>query len=498
VSENNEKIHLDEMIRKLKKSSVQKLSIKAEGGERVVRADGSEAIKVQSKKRRNIQPRKEKERKSNRLKVKLILAAVILLLLSVISFIILLGYFNGNRFKTKVIETIVNVSGAEVELSRLDVSPASAKLSTINLKWSEADTLIKNLKLKGISADYGMLAFIGGGWGGSAVGVESADLVLEMGKNNPRLNRAPARPVDFKFGLYQCSELNVNFGKGSLWSFKKGSVSYRVSDGNDDQFSVDNGNLKVPKFGDFKVQTGLVSLAADSAQVYLNLKSEDQMGDFNIDGVVGYSEGSPVDLNIELKDYSLKNWIDPRARRFFNGEIQTGKGTLKMKLGDIESFDITMKITSRLIRVNDFEFVRAISEYLQEEYYVKPDFVDESKMTMIWTKDKVIFTDIELLQDTQMRIRGNFMIDANDLMSGTLKVGLPAMVISTKRGAVLKEVFSEDDGEYIWADVIISGKSSTPRDNLDEMLKEASIKKSPVKVDAGAELFELKFNKLTK
>ena len=222
------------------------------------------------------------------------------------------------------------------------------------------------------------------------------------------------------------------------------------------------------------------------------------MGDFNIDGVVGYSEGSPVDLNIELKDYRLKNWIDPRAKRFFNGEIQTGKGTMKMKLGDIESFDITMKITSRLIRVNDFEFVKAISEYLQEEYYVKPDFVDESKMTMIWTKDKVIFTDIELLQDTQMRIRGNFMIDANDLMSGTLKVGLPAMVISTKRGAVLKEVFSEDDGEYIWADVIISGKSSTPRDNLDEMLKEASIKKSPIKVDVGAELFELKFNKLTK
>ena len=53
--------------------------------------------------------------------MKLILAAVILLLLSVISFIILLGYYNGNRFKTKVIETIVNVSGAEVKLGRLDV-----------------------------------------------------------------------------------------------------------------------------------------------------------------------------------------------------------------------------------------------------------------------------------------------------------------------------------------------------------------------------------------
>jgi len=494
VSEDNENIPLDEMMRKLKKGSVQKRSSRVAGGERVVRADGSEAIKVKSKKRRSIQ---SKIKKGNKRKVILIAAAVALLLLSVISFSVLLGYFNGNRFKSKVTETIVNVSGAEVELGKLDVSPASAKLSKIDLKWSGKDTLIKTLKLKNIDADYGMLAFIGGGWGGSAVGIEKADLVIEMGKNNPHLNTVSERPVDFKFGLYQCSEVNLDFGENSLWSFKKGSVSYRVSNENNDQFSIDSGDLKVPKFGDFKVQAGLVSLNVDGAQVYLGLKSESQVGSVNVDGTVGYTEGSPVELKIELKDYPLKDWIDPRARRFFNGKIQTGKGILKMELGDMESFDIITKITSRLIRVNDFEFVKTISEHMQEEYYLKPDFVDESKMTMKWTKGRIEFTDIDLLQDAQMRIKGNFTIDENDQMSGTLKVGLPVMVISTKRGKVLKEVFSEDDGEYIWADVIISGKASTPRDNLDEMLQGASIKESKINGDKGDKLFELKFKKLT-
>ena len=484
-------------MRKLKKSSVKKRSNRAEGSERVIREDGSEAIKVKSKKRRSIQPRKEKEKKSNKRKVILIAVTVALLLMSVIAFSVLLGYYNGNVFKSKVTETIVNASGAEVELGKLDVSPATAKLSKIDLSWSGKDTLIKTLKIKGVNADYGMLGFVGGGWGGSAVGIDQANITLQMRKNNPTLNTTLERPVDFKFGLYRCSELNINFGKDSLWSFKKGSLSHRVSEESDYQFSIDSGDFKVPKFGNFKVQAGLVSFAADRAQLYLGLMSEDQKGSLSVDGTLGYNQDSAVDLKTELRDYPLRDWIDPRARRFFNGEIQSGKGVFKMKLGDTDSFDITTTITSRLIRVNNFEFIKTLSEHLQEEYYRKPDFVNESKMMIKWTKGRIEFSDIDLRQDTQMRIRGNFTIDKNNQMSGKIKVGLPVMVISTKRGKALNKVFNENDGEYIWANIIITGKATAPEDNLDEMLQNTSAEEKEVKGDEDGESFELKFKKLT-
>ena len=318
-----------------------------------------------------------------------------------------------------------------------------------------------------------------------------------MAKNIPRLNTVPERPIDFKFGLYRCSELNVDFGKDSLWNFEKGSVSYRLNDENDDQVSIDSGDLNVPIFGAFKVQAGLVSFNFDGAQVFLDLKPEGQVGSVTVDGTVGYTEGSPVDLKTELKGYALRDWMDPRARRFFSGGIQTGKGTLKMKLGDIDSFDITTKITSRLIKVTDFDFIKTLGEYLQADYYLRPDFVGESKMTMLWTKGRIEFTDIDLLQEAQMRIKGNFIIDENDQLSGTLKVGLPVTVLSTKRGKVLKEVFSEDDGEYIWADVTIGGKASTPSDDLGEMLQAASIKESGIKDGEEIESPEQKFKRLT-
>lgn len=498
MSDNRENIPLDDMLRNLKKSSAQKGSTAKEGGERVVRADGSRAIRVKSKKRRSLQPQDEKKKKSTKRKVVFIATAIGLLLLSVITFSILLGYFNGNRFKSKVTETIVNASGAEVELGRLDVSPASAKLSKVDLKWSDEDTLIQSLKINDIKADYGMLAFIGGGWGGSAVGVEKADLVLEMGKKNPQLNTTSERPVDFKFGLYQCSELNVNFGKDSLWNFAKGSISYRVGGDSGDQFSIDSGNLKVPRFGDFVVSSGLVNISATTAQVYLGLKAEDGKGSVKVDGEVGYFEGSPVDLAIELKDYSLRDWVDPRARRFISGNIGSAKGSLSMKIGDIDSFDITTKISSSMIRLDDFEFIKSLSEYLEEDYYLKPRFMDESELTMRRTNFRTEFTNIDLFQDAQLRVKGDFSIDEDDQMSGILKIGIPVIFLSTKKGELLKEVFSVDDGEYIWTDVVISGKTSMPNDNLSQKLSEAAIKiKAKVNGVDGGDSFEDKFKKLT-
>mgnify|MGYP001823056260 CR=1 FL=1 len=66
MSDNKENVPLDQMMRKLKKSPVQDQKSIIEGGERVVRADGSEAIKVRTNKRRTIQPKKVKEPKSNK------------------------------------------------------------------------------------------------------------------------------------------------------------------------------------------------------------------------------------------------------------------------------------------------------------------------------------------------------------------------------------------------------------------------------------------------
>lgn len=494
MSENNDNIPLDEMMRNLKKVAHQKQSRKVEGGELVVRADGSEAIKVKSKKRRSVQPKKEIEKKNAKRKVMLIAGVIGLVILSFIAFSVLLGYFNGNRFKSKLSETIANVSGADVELGKVDVNPASAKLSKIDLKWSDPDSLLKSLVLDRVNAHYGVLAFLGGGWHGSAVSIEKAELNVEMGKSNPKLSSKSERPVDFEFGLYQCLALDVDFGKGSLWDFKNGSVAYRVSDELDDQLSIDDGELTIPTFGEFSVKNGLVSFDSDSAQVFLTIESSEHAGIISVDGSVGYTEGSQIELKTQLQNYSLREWIDPRARRFFNGEITSGEGTLKMKLGDMDSFDITTEVSTKEVGISDFEFINTLAQLLvEDDYYANPKFTDQSKMAVSRKQSKIEFSGIDLIQNEHMRIKGDVAIDESNLISGSIRVGLPVVLVSSKRGEVLKSVFSDDDGEYIWAEVNLGGEASQPSDDLDEQFKAAAIK-----IGGQVPLFEQKFEEFSR
>jgi len=336
------------------------------------------------------------------------------------------------------------------------------------------------------------LAYIGGGWGGSTVGIEKADLVLEMSRNNPRLKTNEERPVDFNFGLYECSLFNISFGKKSLWELKNASVSYRVSEGNDDQYSVDSGDLTIPVFGEFKVKTGLISCNSENAEVYLGLESQEHAGVINLDGSTGYAEGSLVELEAKLENYSLRDWIDPRARRFLNGKIDIGTGTFKMNVGDIESFDITTEISSRVIRVKDFEFLTTLVHYLEDDDYANPLFTDKSSMTMRRTNSRIDISNIEIRQNDQLIVKGDFSINERNVIKGRLKVGLPLMSLSPIKIKRVKAVFSDDDGEYIWADVKLGGEVSVPKDDLGEQLSAATIKRG-----SEVPLFEQKFEELS-
>ena len=98
------------MMKSLKRGSKSEVKVEAEPskreeGELVTRADGSKALKVRSRKRRSTQPRKEKERKATRNKIIVICSGIFLLLMLGITFVFTLAYYNGNKFKEKLVTT---------------------------------------------------------------------------------------------------------------------------------------------------------------------------------------------------------------------------------------------------------------------------------------------------------------------------------------------------------------------------------------------------------
>jgi len=471
VSENNENIPLDEMMSNLKKGADQKRAIKIEGGERVVRADGSEAIKVKTKKRRTNQPKSKVKVKSIKRKVIFVTSLIGVALLSVILFTVLLGYYNGSKFKAKVSDSIAVFSDAEVELGKLDVSAKSGKLSHLDLQWAKSNSLLGSLNFKQIVASYGIVAFVGGDSGDSSISIDEGTLDLRLLDSKPNLKMGVDTPLDLKFALCECDNFNINFGASSLWSFKNGVVSYRSDQDVTNQFNIGGGEFTVPYLGVFKVNNGILSCSGQGIEVYLDLRATEHSGRVSIDGVSGYNKGGLVHLKTEIKDYPLREWIDPKTRRFFNGKVRSGEGEIKTTVGSVKAFETKTDFIMRLAQINDFEFISTIANKIDDEYYTSPVFTDESKITVDANSDYIRFSNIDLRQNGQFRIKGNVKISAANEITGNVQVGLPVTVISNKKIDGLQKIFKDNDGEYIWADVVMGGDLSYPSDDLDEQFE---------------------------
>jgi len=454
VSENNENIPLDEMMRNLKRGAVKKKAIDIESGEHVVRADGSKAIKVRTKKRRSVQPKKEVEQKSIKRKIVLIGIVVSLLLLSVVAYSFFLGYYNGSRFKSDVDQSIVNFSGADTELGVLNVSLSESTLSKAHLTWPDEGATLKDLTLTNLVANCGVFEFVTGGLSESVVGMDTASLQLELNDKELNLKISPERPFDYQFSLYQCSSLDVNFGEGSDWSFKEGYASYRPSgDVGNGKLSIDGGELSTPIFDGFLVKNGILELGVKEAKVFMGLDSKEYGGQINIDGVVGYNKDSLIDLKTTIRNYKLKGLLDSKTRRFFHGEVDSGQGTLKMKIGDINSLEMVSDLNISDVILNDFSFVSDLAKLMDNSYYTNPTFTNGSSMTVKRSAERTEFVNVNLLQEELMCVKGNVSIDEFHNLTGVLQVGLPVMVLSNKRnGDLYRALFSDGDGEFIWCE----------------------------------------------
>lgn len=499
MPEDKENIKLEEMMRNLKRGEVRKQAVDLSEGEQVVRADGSKAIKVRKKKRRSVQPKQELEKKSIKRKIILIAAAVSLLLISVIGFTVMLGHYNGGRFKTKIKDSIVNLSGANAELGNLDVGTSSSKLSKIDLTWNDSHSIIKELKLKDVAADCGVLDFITGGLGGSAVGVKEGTMKLALSDQSAIMNTSSERPFDYPFTLYQCSVFNIDFGNDSTWKFTDGSVSYRPdkeAGSLNGQFSLDRGDFIVPHFGEFKVRNGLMSFGSQEAEVYLGLESSEFGGQVNLDGTTGYAKDSIVDFKAEFRNYNLKGLLESKARRFFHGKIESGEGLFKMKLGDEDSFVMSSDLVMQNVRVSDFPFIDALTEFAGDDFYSNPTFSDKCSMTINRTSTVTEYKNLDIKQDGFMHLKGNLSIDSTNAISGVVKVGLPVTVIAGKHGKLLKSVFTEDDGEFIWVSLNLSGDLGEPKDDLQQRLNAVQGKTERVQPQPNSQTDEQRFENL--
>ncbi|OYV05339.1 MAG: hypothetical protein CFE26_12095, partial [Verrucomicrobiales bacterium VVV1] len=117
-------------------------------GELVVRADGTQAIKVRKRKRRSEQPERDSIKRNKQLRALQLVVVLILVSLLALSAAGVLFYFNGSAYRKKVLSWIDTATGGNSDITQFRVTPIGANASTLSLVWPHQN-LVKSRSLKG-------------------------------------------------------------------------------------------------------------------------------------------------------------------------------------------------------------------------------------------------------------------------------------------------------------------------------------------------------------
>lgn len=447
-----------------------------EEGVMVTRADGSKALKVKSRKRRSSQPKKEKERKNTRNKVILVSSGIFLVIMMGIAFIITLAYYNGQKFNDKLVTTAQSSSGAEVEIRGLNVSPVNAKMMQMSFDWGASNSAVDYLKVSGINTRYGVFSFLGGGWNGPEVLADSGEVKLYMLDNPEQISLSGETPVNFDFSTYKCNKLNAIIGREKDWLVNNTQAEYSINADGAKQVYFYGGKLKAPIFDDYNIKSGVLEIKQTFADLSVIIQPEDEVGSITLAGEVGYKSGSKISLATKFVDARMNGWVDDKTHRFINGMINNGQGFFKMNLGDVESKEILTHVESDEISISTFAFIETLSLEMKDSFYSRPVFTNNSKFSMNWLADKVVFSDIKLVETSHMQLKGRFEVLKTGDIKGRLKIGIPIESLSPVEVRRLKKIFKEDDGDLLWTDVNVGGTLASPTDDLAEQFRRAKSK----------------------
>ncbi|MFN5579464.1 MAG: hypothetical protein ACK49X_07595, partial [Akkermansiaceae bacterium] len=113
---------------------------------------------------------------------------------------------------------------------------------------------------------------------------------------------------------------------------------------------------------------------------------------------------------------------------------------------------------------------------LDDRWYELPNFDDEVKLLMRRSGEIVELKNIYLEQRARMIIKGSMATkDASGNISGSLKVGVPDIIVTASKDRRLDILFSPVRDGYRWVNIELSGTGAAPVDNFKDQYQAISL-----------------------
>lgn len=490
-----EKYSIDEMMDRLKQSSAEN----PDNGELVTRADGTQAVRVRKRKRRSKQPHKQDAQRTRRARVIQIAAAFVLVILAALTAGVGIIYANSSPFRNSLVAKIQESSGAEPEIQQFRMNPKTANANFLTLQWPEGNVL-KAMNFRGLNAEIFPSSFLGKSMDGEEVTAIESKVVLQYPAIDQAKRKSPAssNALPVNFARYRSRMLDITLGSapGASGLFKtEGSFTPSNIKGRP-QLSLSKGELHIPNWPKFRLDRALIEFQGDEADIIsLRLLHEkENKGSFLLSGRVSpYQPQQPGSLGVSLESFEISGLLGPAFGILIKGEIDTQSGSNSLSFRPAADSSAKLDVTfaaspNSSIEIYGFPFLRAISQALgDDEWFLSPVFDDQNSANIVRDAGTVTLRNIKFESKSRMAIRGEISLNAKNMLSGTLEVGISDTMLLSSKHERLINMFGPTNEGFRWITLQLGGPVNAPTDDF-KALFDAS--KTGTPASGGGSTFE--------
>jgi hypothetical protein len=470
-----EKYSISEMMDRLKERS----SDSPSKGELVTRADGTQAIKVRSRKRRSHQPAREDLRRSKKLRAIRLIGAAVLTLALIMTAAGIVVYMNGSGYRDKLSARIEEATGAKAELSKVRVTPIGSDISYLALTWPDTSP-VRALKLEGIAAELRISSFLGQPWTGEEVtaGKGAAWFGIPVAQGGGQ----ETTPKDhFRFNRFRSSDFSMFFGKPDrpALSLLNASVSFYPRDASGrPAIRLKKGAVKfVPSFPEFRLDTALIGVIGrrlDIVDMRLIHPDGESRGTLILSGQVEpVAPGVVSTLDADVEGLELGYLAGAEMGRFLRGSIDTTDTThsnfVSFNMSEPENPRMVLSfiggVRSQMI-LSQLSFLANLKQIFADPAYDNLILDSGSSGILRIQGSESTLDELDLNVRNRVSIRGTITVASDKALSGRLKVGLPAALVKSNAG--LDATFGGVVDDVRWIEVNLSGTAEAPTDDFEK------------------------------
>lgn len=453
----------------------------------VVRADGTKAIRV-TKKRKTLMTNEERNRRSRRSFVMLLLVGLLVCAAFVGFFMFRMTSMTGAGYLSAQEASLAKAWGAtQVRCTGSNIDGMELTIANIVAEFPEG-SFLQRVELSDVKASLSASTFISGKIKADELSIGRASLQVEPTARELKMPRQQGEDL-WSIKRVVCADLNVSFGGAETESplmlrqapaYMYGTTASRV-------VMLNGGLLMMRGWKPVSLTEGKMRFTPTSIEDIslrgttdpTRKKSDGRPeSTVTISGTISDGASLAGPLMVDSDSMSFADFSDGTFAHFFSAYTQAfAKGKNKASAYITLPLDTTTPRFSGVfhlkdVRITSFPAMMVMTEHIDPKYRKRylPPFISSGVVTLSQAdgSSTLAIAENDMVERDLLSLRAKVTVDSANQLSGTIDYGMPALLTRVEYPDGLSDPIFREDGRNAWLCTEVSGPANHPNDNAEQ------------------------------